>query len=138
MSKGTGHGGTITFGTSALAYAWRRIGEVKQTGVDVEDTTLAADKKTFLAGDLPTPGEFELEYSFSTKLDLPPLNTPETVTITMPTFTGDATAADLEGDAVIRSRTASPEMGSNQLKTGKMIVAFTGIGGILPVFTPAS
>jgi hypothetical protein len=30
MAKDTGHGATIAFGTTALAYAWRKIGALDQ------------------------------------------------------------------------------------------------------------
>lgn len=139
MAKDTGHGASITFGTSALAYAWRKIGAVDQEGESVEDTDLSnATFKSYLPGDLPEPGEFEIEYCFNPKVDLPPLGTAETITITAPLADGQSAAADLEGSGFIRKRTAIPELTTNGLQIGKMTVAFSGAGGILPVLTPGS
>lgn len=139
MSKDTGHGASITFGTSALAYAWRKIGALEQEGESVEDTDLAASGfKTFLPGDIVEPGEFEVEYCFNPKLALPPLGTVETITITAPVASGQSSAADIEGTGFIRKRTAFPELTTNGLQVGKMTIAFDGAGGVLPVLTPGA
>ena len=142
-TKDTGHGGTITFGTTALAYFWRKIGAVEQEGEAVEDTDLS-DRyfKTFLPGDIPEPGEFELEYAWNAKNAVPALGTVETITITLPLAVGGAAAADLEGTGFIMSRTAFPELTTNGLQVGKMKVAFDGatggVHGALPAWTPAT
>jgi hypothetical protein len=49
-----------------------------------------------------------------------------------------SSAADISGTGFIRKRTASPELTVNGLQIGKMIVAFDGAGGILPVLTPGA
>lgn len=139
MAMDTGHGATITFGTTALAFAWRKIGAVEQAGEAVEDTNLAnLYYKTFLPGDVFEPGEFEIEYSWGSKTALPALRTVETITITLPSADGVLSQADLSGTGFIMSRTAFPELSTNGLQIGKMRVAFDGAGGVAPVFTPAA
>jgi hypothetical protein len=138
MAMDTGHGATITFGTSALVYKWRKIGAVEQAGESVEDTDLSINYyKTFLPGDVYDPGEFEIEYCWNAKDALPALGTVETITITLP-VSGALSAGDLEGTGFIMSRTAFPELATNGLQIGKMKVAFDGAGGVAPVFTPAA
>ena len=139
MAMNTGHGATITFGTSALSYYWRKIGAVEQEGEAVEDTDLD-DKyfRSFLAGDVVEPGEFEIEYAWNAKDTQPALGTVETITITLPQGVGETAAADLEGTGFIMSRTAFPEMATNGLQIGKMKVAFDGAAGAVPVWTKAT
>ena len=138
MAMDTGHGATITFGTSALTYKWRKIGAVEQAGESVEDTDLSVNYyKTFLPGDVFEPGEFEIEYCWNAKTALPALGTVETITITLP-VSGALSAGDLEGTGFIMSRTAFPELATNGLQIGKMKVAFDGAGGVAPTFTAAS
>jgi hypothetical protein len=139
MALNTGHGGSVTFGTSSLTYFWRKIGAVEQEGEAVEDTDLDNTYfKSYLPGDVVEPGEFEIEYAWNSKDELPALGTVETITITLPQGVGEMAAADLEGTGFIMSRTAFPEMATNGLQIGKMKVAFDGAGGVAPVFTPAA
>ena len=139
MAMDTGHGATIGFGTTGLTYKWRKIGAVEQAGESVEDTDLSNTYyKTFLPGDVYEPGEFEIEYCWNAKDELPALGTVETITITLPSADGVLSAADLEGTGFIMSRTAFPELATNGLQIGKMKVAFDGAGGVAPTFTVAS
>jgi hypothetical protein len=139
MAMDTGHGASITFGTSALSYAWRKIGAVEQAGESVEDTALSnLYYKTFLPGDVIEPGEFEVEYCWGSKTALPAIGVVETITITLPSSNGVLSQADLEGTGFIMSRTAFPELSTNGLQVGKMKIAFDGAGGEPPVFTPAA
>ena len=139
MAMDTGHGATITFGTTALAYTWRKISAVEMTGESVEDTNLSnAYYKTFLPGDVYEPGEFEIEYCWGSKTALPALRTVETITITLPSADGVLSTATLAGTGFIMSRTAFPELTTNGLQVGKMKIAFDGAGGVAPVFTPAA
>jgi hypothetical protein len=138
-STDTGHGATITFGTSALSYAWRKISAVEQAGEAVEDTVLSEKYfRSFLPGDVYEPGEFEIEYSWGSKTALPTIGVVETITLTLPLASGGATAADLEGDGFIMSRTAFPELTTNGLQQGKMKIAFAGTAGVAPAWTKAT
>ena len=140
MATNTGHGGSITLATSALTYAWRKIGAVEQEGESVESTDLD-DKyfKTFLPGDVVEPGEFEVEYCWDPREELtqPTLGVIETVTITLPQGAAETAAADLEGTGFIMSRTAFPELATNGLQIGKMKIAFDGASGP-PTWTKAT
>ena len=139
MAMNTGHGATITFATSALSYYWRKIGAVEQEGEAVEDTDLDDTYfRTFLAGDVIEPGEFEIEYAWNAKNELPTMGVSETITITLPIGAAETAAADLEGPGFIMSRTAFPEMSTNGLQIGKMKIAFTGATGAVPVWTKAT
>lgn len=139
MAMNTGHGGSITFGTSSLSYFWRKISAVEQEGEAVEDTELDNTYyKTYLPGDVVEPGEFEIEYAWNAKDTLPTLGTVETITITLPQGVGETAAADLEGTGFIMSRTAFPECATNGLQIGKMKVAFDGAGGAVPTWTKAT
>jgi len=138
MATNTGHGATIAFGTLSLAYPWRKISAVEQSGEAVEDTNLASTLKTFVPGDVYEPGEFEIEYAFGTKVALPAIGTVETITLTLPLGSGEATAGDLEGTGFIMSRTAFPELSTNGYMIGKMRIAFDGAGGVCPVWTAAT
>jgi len=138
MAMNTGHGGSITFGTSGLTYAWRKIGAIEQEGEAVEDTDLDNTYfKTFLPGDVSEPGEFEVEYCWNAKEELPALGTVETITVTLPQGSDETAAADLEGTGFIMSRTAFPELATNGLQIGKMKVAFDGATGV-PTWTKAT
>lgn len=142
-AKDTGHGASITFGTSALAFPWRKIGAVEQAGQKVEANYLGivaigSDPAyaQYLPGDLTEPGEFEIEYAFDSEEDLPVMLTAETITITLPLGRGQSTAFDLEGTGFVISRTASPECATNGLQIAKMRIAFDGLTGPTP--TPAA
>lgn len=139
MATNTGHGATITFGTSSLTYNWRKISAVEQAGESVEDTLLSEKYfRSFLPGDVYEPGEFEIEYCWGSKTALPAMGTVETITLTLPLGTGEATAGDLEGDGFIMSRTAFPELTTNGLQQGKMKIAFAGTAGAAPTWTKAT
>lgn len=140
MAVDTGHGGTLTFGTTGLSFPWRKIGAIEQKGESVEDTDLDdLYFKSFLPGDVVEPGEFEVEYAWDARdaLAKPALGVVETITITLPLAPGGATAADLEGTGFIMARTAFPEMATNGLQIGKMKVAFNGVSGV-PTWTKAT
>jgi hypothetical protein len=125
----TGHGGTLAFssGIAAFAAPFRKIGAVEQAIEKVEETDLAnTATKSYLPGDVPDPGEFEVEYAFDATMDHPVLLTAGTITITAPLATGQATAANLAGTGFIMSRTAFPECTTNGLQVGKMKCRFDG------------
>ena len=127
MATNTGHTGTITLGTSGLTYAWRKIGAVEQEIEKVDATTLGnAACKSYLPGDIPDPGEFEVEYAFDATLDHPDILTSGTIVITAPTAAGQATPANLTGSGFIMARTETPELATNGLQIGKLKCRFDG------------
>lgn len=125
----TGHGGTIAFsaGITAFAMPIRKIGAVEHVLEKVEETDLAnTATKSYLPGDVPDPGEFEVEYAFDAEQDAAVLLTQGTITITAPVETGQASAANIAGTGFIMSRTAFPECATNGLQIGKMKCRFDG------------
>lgn len=139
VTKDTGHGATVAFGTTAVAFPWRKIGAVEQGGEKVEANYLgivAAGSNPpyaqYLPPDLAEPGEFEIEFAFDSSAAQPTLFTVETITITLPLAAGQSTAYSLEGTGFLVSRTPSPECATNQLMIGKLRVAFDGKTGPTP------
>lgn len=137
--KDTGHGATITFGTQALAYFWRKIGAVEQAREKVEANYLgivaAGSNPPYaqnLPGDLVEPGEFEIEYAFDSEDAQPDMTDPETITLTLPMSTGQASAYNVAGTGYVLSRTVFPECATNGLQIGKMKIAFDGLTGPTP------
>lgn len=136
----TGHGATISFGTQALTFFWRKIGAVEQAREEVECNYLAIAAvgsnppyAQNLPGDLTDPGEFELEYAFKSDASAQPaMTTPETITITLPLATGQSSAYNVAGTGYVKSRTISPECATNGLQIGKMVVRFDGMTGPTP------
>ena len=127
--RDTGHGGTIAFSGTIAAFAapFRKIGAVEQEIEKVDATTLAnAASKSYLPGDIPDPGEFEVEYAFDATMAHPVILTAGTILITAPMATGQNLAASLTGSGFIMSRTATPELTTNGLQIGKIKCRFDG------------
>jgi len=138
-TKDTGHGASITFGTSALAFHWRKIGKVTKTRGKLDDSDLsnANGNKTYVFEDLAEPGEVEVEFLFDPTAAIPDIHAAaETITITGPVPPGGASAADLEGTGAALDVTQSPEFASNGLQVGTLKIAFDGKTG--PTHTPAA
>lgn len=130
--KDTGHGATLTFGTSSLAYQWTKIGAATHDRGEVETTDLAtADYKTFTPGDLSDPGEFEIEYLFDTETAQAAITglAPETITVTFPVPTGGTVAARCTGTGFVKKRTLTPELATNTIQKGTLTVRWDGETG---------
>ena len=133
MAMNTGHGGSVTFGTSSLTYFWRKIGAVEQEGEAVEDSDLDNTYfKSYLPGDVVEPGEFEIEYAFDSEDAQPDMTDPETITLTLPLDSTQSSAYNVAGTGYVLSRTVYPECASNGLQIGKMKIAFDGLTGPTP------
>ncbi len=132
----TGHGATITFGTSGFTADFRVIGEHQEAGGKIDITHLGSgDTNQYLPQDTIDPGEIELELIFDSAATLPPLHTPETITITLPTPDGLTTPATLIGTGFGIDRT-KPAAKTNELSMAKYKIAFDGLTG--PDWTPAA
>ena len=130
--KDTGHGATLTFGTSALAYQWTKIGAAMTDRGEVETTDLATtDYKTFMPGDLADPGEFDIEYMFDTESAQSAISglAPETITVTFPLPTGGAVAARCTGTGFVKKRTLHPELATDTIQTGTLTIRWDGLTG---------
>jgi hypothetical protein len=132
VRKDTGHGATITFGTSSLAYSWTKMGAAETDRGEVETTTLATtDYKTFMPGDLADPGEFEVEYLFDTETAQNCIAglAAETITVTFPVPSGGSVAARCTGTGFVKKRTLIPELSTDTIQVGKLTVRWDGETG---------
>lgn len=134
----TGHGATITFGTSSITWNWTTInvGERNRPAVDI--THLAATEELFMAGDLQQHSEVNLTFQFDphgTASKYATTTTAETVTITWPTASGGSAGATLAGTGLI-TRVKFPDFATNQVQMGEMTVKWTG--ATAPAFTAGS
>lgn len=124
----TGHGATIAFGTSSIAWNWLTIMPGERTRPAVETTHLASTAPTFMAGDLQDSGECTLTFQWDphgTATKYATTTTEETVTITWPTAPGGSAGATLAGTGLV-TRVKFPEFQTNQIQTGEMTVKWTG------------
>lgn len=133
----TGHGATLTFGTTSWAGWIRGVPTslaISRPVVNVSHLGTSGQQET-MVGDLEELGELEFDVLFSAKTGLPATSTaPETITVTLPLQpTGGAvTAANIAGTGVIVGVTYPP-MQTNQEMIGKIRVKFDGYTG--PTFT---
>lgn len=123
----TGHGATVTFGTTSHAFNWTSInpGTVSKPAVATSHlgTTGAM---TFIAGDLIDTGEATITFQFDSGNAVPTMSTAaETVTITFPTTSGIVTPATYAGTGLITSL-QYPEFQSETIQTGTMVVKWDG------------
>lgn len=127
----TGQGGTATFGTSALAFAWDNIAPSAQTRamLDVNKLSTTAMMER-VASDLTDPGTITFDYIFVETSSAPTVGgAAESVTITYPA------GATLIGTGVITSWTP-PTMQIGNIMKGQIVVSFDGDTG--PAFTADS
>jgi hypothetical protein len=130
----TGHGATITFGTSALAFNTLSIGLGTPTRAAIDKTHLGTTgQREFMAGDLEDAGEMSVNFQFDPGATAPVTSTAaETVTVTFPLTTGAATAATYAGTGLITS-VQLPELATETIQTGTLTVKWDGMTG--PTFT---
>jgi hypothetical protein len=134
----TGHGTTITFGTSSRSLNILLVdpGERSRPAIDI--THLGSTNPAYMAGDLEEPGEISLTFQFDpagTAGWYATSTTAETVTITWPVAPGGTTAATYAGSGLV-TRVKFPPLQTNQVQTGEMTVKWSG--GTAPVFTPGN
>lgn len=133
----TGHGATLTFGTSLWTGAIVSIDGFETTRETLDVTTLASvNFRQKLAGDLKDVQPFSVTCLWDAEdtAPLPPMNrTAETVTITYPLTNSVAniTKAKYVGAAFV-TLNGTPELATDQVMQGTFTVQFTGG----PTFTP--
>lgn len=137
MAVDTGHGATITFGTTGGTWLCRIIGEVAVDKPPVETSYLGTTTKaTFMPADLEKWGEFTLTVLFQGSQGLPARSTAsETITITHPTPAGASTPANLAGSGLIIG-VVYPQFQTNELQIGQIKCQWDGVTG--PTWTAAS
>lgn len=134
----TGHGGSITFGTSSRALNWLTIDPGERTRPAIDKTHLASTTPTYMAGDLEEPGEITLTFQWDpagTAGWYATSTAEETVTITWPVAPGGTTAATYAGTGLV-TRVKFPNLQTNQIQTGEMTVKWTG--STAPAWTPGN
>jgi hypothetical protein len=124
----TGHGGTITFATSARALNWLTIDPGERSRPPIDITHLASTTPTYMVGDLEEPGEMTVTFQWdpagSTAWYATSTVT-ETVTITWPVAPGGTTAATYAGTGMV-TRIKFPTLQTNQVQTGELTVKWAG------------
>lgn len=124
----TGHGGSITFGSTSRALNWLTIdaGERARPAVDI--THLGSTTPTYMVGDLEEPGEVKLTFQFD------PAGTAgwyltstatETITITWPVAPGGTSSATYAGTGIV-TNVKFPTLATSQVQTGEITVKWAG------------
>lgn len=136
MAVDTGHGASVTFGTTGGTWLARRISEFEESLPIVDTSYLATStRRTTMAGDLRERNTVVVQILFQGTQGLPAQGTAETITITHPTASGNSTPANLAGTGFIR-RTQYPAFETNTLQMGEIEFEFNG--GTGPTFTAAT
>lgn len=136
----TGHGATVTFGTTSWSGKIRGIPQnLTRTRpvVNISHLGTTGEQET-MPGDLTELGEVELDVLYEASVGLPSFAAaPETVTITYPLqATGGAvTAANVAGTAFV-THCGDPPLQTNQEMIAKIRIKFNGATG--PTFTAAA
>lgn len=132
----TGHGATITLSSSGESYNWNSIDAGESTLEPVETTHLGSGaKKTFMPGDVVDEGEVTIPYQHDSEAALPAEGLVQTLTITLPTASGQSTPATLVGTGFV-TRVKRPNLQTNQLQDGQIVFKFDGLTG--PTYTAAT
>lgn len=134
----TGHGATVTFGTTAWTGKLRGIptGLTKTLQVVNISHLATTGQQETMPGDLEELGEIDCDVLFEAVTGLPVTGTVETITITFPLqASGATTAANLAGTAFI-TMIGYPALQTNGEMLGKIKIKYDGNTG--PTFTAAS
>jgi len=133
----TGNGATVTFGTSSLSLAvvGIQIGEITIDMLDVS-TLATTGFQEMIASDLKKTPEVTIDVLHVGTAAVPSVGgAAETMTVTLPLFTGGTTAANLAGTAQFTSHKL-PDLANGQLMMSKIKFKFNGDTG--PTYTLAT
>lgn len=121
----TGHGATVTFGTSSFAFNWLTIDPGERVREPVETTHLGSSVPTYMPGDLQYHDSATITFEWDPKTTAAPATTTtaETVTITWPIVT--SAGATLAGTALVK-RIKFPPLQTQTLQVGEMELQWTG------------
>lgn len=132
----TGHGASVTFGTSSLSFNWTGIDMGESTLPDVDKSHLGTSgSREFMPGDLVDEGETVISFQWDAEASYPAEGTVETVTVTFPQESGQTAAATYAGTGYIK-RVRRPNLQTDQLQTGELTVRWDG--GTGPTWTAAT
>lgn len=123
----TGHGATITFGTSSFTGSITAIGGFTTTREALDTSHLGTSTyRTFTPGDLIDAGEFEVTLLYDADEQPPISGAAETVTITLPDSNpASGGGATIAGSAFVTQFT-TPEIATDQLLTASFTVKWAG------------
>jgi hypothetical protein len=128
----TATGITVVFATSSFTAEIKDVnwGGISRESKDTSTQATAAPgaakfgNMTFMPGDLSDPGELSMEIHFDADKE-PPIDQPaETITVTWPLVSGDATAATWAATGFITSFEQGG--GLDEVMTGSITVKFSG------------
>ena len=130
----TGNGATLTRSGFTVDIVGISVGNMT---LDVLDKTLLNDtghaKK--LPADISDAGTITVDYLFDSDDAIPTLGEVSSTTITWPLATGQTTAANLAGTAIVTD-IKLPDFRNNELQTAQVTFTWDGVTG--PTYTPAS
>lgn len=132
----TGQGATLTFATSSLSLLIASI-KMGEESIDMLPVNLLASTgfEKLKASDLKKVGEITVMCVHNTTLDLPTIGgAPETMTISSPLRTGEATAANYAGTGVFKARKL-PDMELGAIQMFEFKIQYDGDTG--PAYTKA-
>lgn len=138
MAADTGHGSTLTFGTSGFSASIVSMTGVKKSRPVINAShlgTTGAEEK--IPGDLEDHEAFEIECHFTPGAagSIPSTGVVETITKSYPTAAGQSTPGTYAGSGFIVDFT-EPVLKTNEIMMSKLSVIFDGYTG--PAFTPGS
>lgn len=132
----TGHGATMTFGTSSISVNFTSIDMGETTRPDVETTYLGTTgNRTFIPGDLDDDGEITLPFQWDAEASLISTGTVETITVTFPQEAGQTAPATYAGTGYIK-RVRKPNLQTDTLQDGELTIRWDG--GTGPTWTAAT
>lgn len=133
----TGHGASMTFGTSSYSFNWTKISLSGTSREPVDITKLATTgQMEKMAGDLEEPGTATIDFQWDQAAAVPATSTAaETVTVTFPAPAGHATPPTYAGTGLITA-VKLPDLGTGELQMGQLTVQWDG--GTGPAYTPSS
>lgn len=135
-SPKTGHGASLTFGTSGTALTIQQIQvhTKSRAKVPIPDLSLTTFMK-YLAGDLIDPGEVTVQYYHENDQEGAPFAAAETITVTFRQETGETAAAKYEGTGFVLSD-GGHNLNTDDPRLRTCVIAFDG--GTGPTYTAAT
>lgn len=133
----SGKGATITFGSSAYSLSLISV-DMGEASKDPHDVTALSDSKIKRQpGDVEDPGQMTIEYYYDQSVASPPANgsAAETITVTFPLKSGEATAANTAGTGFV-CKVQRPTLAIGTIMRGKLTIQWSGATG--PTHTAGS
>lgn len=121
----TGHGATITFGTSGFTAAFTEISGFDQAREVLDTTQLSTtDYRTKTPGDLVDAGEFTATFFYDADEQPPITGAAETITITYPDSAPGAGGGATAAASGFVSSWSSPTLATDQLMSAELTITW--------------